>query len=57
MAKVKALKSFAGIVSMHTGEVKDIDDSNIVNDLVSAGYIEEVKEPAKTKTPKKKGDK
>lgn len=57
----RALKSFSGIVSMAEGEVKDISDTLIVNDLVKAGYIEEVKpaegkakEPAKKKTAKEK---
>ena len=39
----KALKSFAGKVSMRKGEVKEINDKEIVKDLLSAGYIEEVK--------------
>lgn len=42
----KALKSFAGAVSMRKGEVKEINDKEIVKDLLNAGYIEEVK-PAK----------
>lgn len=42
----KALKSFAGKVSMRKGEVKEINDKEIVKDLLNAGYIEEVK-PAK----------
>lgn len=57
----KALKSFSGVVSMAEGEVKDISDNLIVNDLVKAGYIEEVKpadkgnkEPAKKKPAKEK---
>lgn len=44
----KALKSFGGAVSMTEGEVKTISDILIVNDLVTAGYIEEAK-PAKSK--------
>ena len=39
----KALKSFAGKVSMRKGEVKKINDKEIVKDLLNAGYIEEVK--------------
>ena len=39
----KALKSFAGKVSMRKGEVKEINDKEIVKDLLNAGYIEEVK--------------
>lgn len=44
----KALKTFAGKLSMHKGEIKDISDPIIVNDLLRAGYIEEIK-PAKGK--------
>lgn len=44
----KALKSFSGVVSMVSGEVKDISDPLVIKDLVKAGYIVEVK-PAKTK--------
>lgn len=44
----KALKSFSGLVSMVSGEIKDISDPLVVKDLVKAGYIVEVK-PAKTK--------
>ena len=39
----KALKSFCGKVSMKKGEIKPIDDVNVVNDLLFAGYIEEIK--------------
>jgi hypothetical protein len=48
----KALKSFSGVVSMAEGEIKDISDPIVVNDLVKAGYIEEVK-PAESKAKKK----
>ena len=44
----KALKSFSGVVSMVSGEVKDISDPLVIKDFVKAGYIVEVK-PAKTK--------
>lgn len=49
----KALKSFSGAVSMAEGEVKDISDSFVINDLVKAGYIEEV-QPAEAKPKRKK---
>lgn len=49
----KALKSFSGAVSMRRGEVKAITDKTVVADLLRAGYIEEVKEPA-PKQPQKK---
>ena len=43
----KALKSFSGLVSMTKGQLKDIKDENIKNDLLRCGYIEEVKEVKK----------
>ena len=51
--KCKALVSFAGLVTMHKGEVRDIGDEYIVNDLVKAGYIEVEKPKAPAKKPKK----
>jgi len=38
----KAIKSFSGLVSMKKGEVREIENDNIVKDLLNAGYIEEV---------------
>lgn len=43
MAKVKAKVSFAGLVTMGAGEVKDIESAELVKDLISAGYVEECK--------------
>lgn len=37
---VKALKSFAGAVSMGAGETRDIADKAILSDLIAAGYVE-----------------
>lgn len=60
MAKVKALVSFAGKVSMSAGKVGEITDEVILADLLRAGYVEEL-ETEKVKTPKapakKKGGK
>lgn len=39
----KALKSFCGKVSMKKGEIKEINDKEIINDLLNAGLIEEIK--------------
>lgn len=39
---IKALKSFAGIVSMHKDEAKEIEDS-IAAELVACGYAVESK--------------
>jgi hypothetical protein len=50
----KAIKNFSGVVSMYVGEVKEIADVDIAKDLLSAGYIEEVKPAVKVKaTPTK----
>ncbi len=38
--RVKALKSFSGVVSMYMGEVRDITNKNILKDLTAAGYVE-----------------
>ena len=48
----KALISFSGLESMVEGEVKEILNQDVVNDLLSAGYIEEIK-PEKKATAKK----
>lgn len=41
--KVKALVNFAGYFSMYKGEEKECNDKVILQDLLKAGYIEEVK--------------
>lgn len=53
MAKVKAKVSFAGVVTMGIGEVRDITDKAIVKDLVQAGYVEEIKTSSTTKASAK----
>lgn len=40
----KALVSFSGVVSMAMGDIKEIKDESIANDLLKSGYIEEVRE-------------
>jgi hypothetical protein len=52
----KALTSFSGAVKMTMGEVGEISDKSIAEDLLKAGYIEEVKtekKPVKTAKAKK----
>lgn len=49
----KALISFSGLVSMAEGEIREISDKMIVEDLLSAGYIEEVT-PEPQKQPQTK---
>ncbi len=50
--KVKAKKSFAGIVSMYGGEIKEIADEKIAEELITCGYVEPV-----IKTNNQKGGK
>lgn len=52
----KALISFTGIVSMAKGEVREISDLAIANDLLKVKYVEEVKEK-KAKSTKRKENK
>lgn len=42
--KYRALVSFSGALSMYEGEVRELDNKVIIKDLLSAKYIEEVKE-------------
>lgn len=41
--KYKALVSFSGIVSATIGEVIDIADKEVAQDLLNAKYVEEIK--------------
>lgn len=54
MAKVRAKVSFAGMISMGAGEVRDIQDDGIVKDLISAGYVEIEKKATTKKKPANK---
>lgn len=45
--KIKALVSFSGAFSMYKGETKECNDKVILQDLLQAGYVEEVKEKPK----------
>ena len=52
---VRAKVSFSGKISMAAGDVKDIKDSYVLNDLIKAGYIEpEAKEAEIVEKPAKK---
>jgi hypothetical protein len=61
--KVKALKGFAGVISMYAGETREIADDAVARDLLRAGYIveekvAEAKEAVVVKaTPKTRGKK
>lgn len=45
--RVRALTSFAGRISMSKGEVMEVKDKTILQDLLHAGYITEVKAETK----------
>lgn len=54
----KAIKTFAGIkIAMKKGDVKEYIEKDIAEDLLRAGYIEEIKEEIEpvvvVETPKK----
>lgn len=51
--RYKALVNFVGLISMSKGEVKAINDKELVADLVNAKYIEPIEKPKKTSS---KGD-
>ena len=40
--KVRAKTCFSGMITMGVGEVRDIEDDFILNDLLRAGYVEPV---------------
>lgn len=47
----RALRSFSGLVNMIQGEIKDIPDKAIANDLLACGYIERVDEAVEEIAP------
>ena len=53
--KIEALTSFCGVLSMAKGEVREYSNEAVLADLISAGYVKEIKdepEPRKV-TPKR----
>lgn len=52
--KYEALVSFAGKVHMAMGEIGEIADLTVANDLLKAGYIKEIKEAEAEPTKKAK---
>ena len=53
MAKYKVITSYGGKISATAGEVVEYKDKSIISDLLSAGYIEEVKAGTKPAEPSK----
>lgn len=50
----KAKVAFAGKISMMCNEVREITDKELINDLLNAGYIEEITKETPTKKARKK---
>lgn len=51
MARVRAIVSFAGTVTMGRGEERDIPYGDVLDDLIAAGYVEEISPEAKVHNP------
>ena len=49
LMQYRALVGFSGLISMRKGEVKEIKDKYIVDDLLKAGYIEATEKPKTNK--------
>lgn len=54
--KVKALRSFAGVMNMSRGQELDIQDEYILKDLLRAGYVEAANPQTDAETAKGKLD-
>ena len=60
--KYTALVSFSGVISMAYGDVREISDVSVANDLLKAGYIvplgnSDIAKEKPKKTTKRKGKK
>lgn len=53
----KVLKTFSGIISAVKGNTIEIENQEIAQDLLDAGYIEEVSTKPKKETTKKNEEK
>ncbi len=53
----KAMISFSGLISMAEGEVREISDSSLADDLLKCGYIIEAEKKEEKKSTKRKGKK
>ena len=52
---VKALRSFSGALPMRKGDIRDIQNEDVLNDLLKVGYVEKMElEPDKPNKPRRK---
>lgn len=42
--RVRAAVSFAGAVSMYAGEIRDVEEGCVLDDLLACGYVEPAEE-------------
>ena len=54
--KIKALVGFAGVLTMKKGEILEYGDKAVLQDLLKAKYIEEVKKDVKSNENKRNRD-
>lgn len=56
--KVRATTCFSGLISMCAGEVREVEDSYILNDLMKAGYVvpAEAEAEAESRNPQTNSD-
>lgn len=40
--KIKALISFSGVITMHEGEIRDIENKEVLTDLLKAQYVKKI---------------
>lgn len=50
---IKAIASFAGKVSMYAGEIREVEDKAIADDLINAGFAIKYEENEKGEKPSK----
>lgn len=52
--KIEALTSFCGVLSMAKGEIREYSNDAVLTDLLSAGYVKEIRaDPERKATPKR----
>ena len=49
----RALRSFSGVISMATGEERELKDQYLIDDLLKAGYIAPVRDASEDQGPLK----
>lgn len=53
--KIKALKSFVGVLDMAVGEVAELSDERLAAALIACGYAEEITEESSIENKRNNG--